>query len=133
MADVHEPLVRRKRKKVLVDYFVQFRWILVIFVVLPISTLIYFNIFLGDMWSAMKSEKKRQKQHDENVQKVVKRLKQRNPKKDGLVCTARKPWIAVGMRNVTTSAPGILRLTFLPSGISLRLTKRGWLPRLNPL
>jgi len=30
----------------------------------------------------------------------VKRLKQRNPKKDGLVCTARKPWIAVGMRNV---------------------------------
>jgi Delta24-sterol reductase len=100
MADVHEPLVRRKRKKVLVDYLVKFRWILVIFVVLPISTLIYFNIFLGDMWSAMKSEKKRQKQHDENVQKVVKRLKQRNPKKDGLVCTARKPWIAVGMRNV---------------------------------
>lgn len=100
MADVHEPLVRRKRKKVLVDYLVKFRWILVIFVVLPISTLIYFNIFLGDMWSALKSEKKRQKQHDENVQKVVKRLKQRNPKKDGLVCTARKPWIAVGMRNV---------------------------------
>ncbi|WVZ78103.1 hypothetical protein U9M48_025866 [Paspalum notatum var. saurae] len=100
MADVHEPLVRRKRKKVLVDYLVQFRWILVIFVVLPISSLIYFNIFLGDMWSAMKSEKKRQKQHDENVQKVVKRLKQRDPKKDGLVCTARKPWIAVGMRNV---------------------------------
>ena len=30
----------------------------------------------------------------------MKRLKQRNPKKDGLVCTARKPWIAVGMRNV---------------------------------
>jgi len=49
MADVHEPLVRRKRKKVLVDYLVQFRWILVIFVVLPISSLIYFNIFLGDM------------------------------------------------------------------------------------
>jgi len=103
MADVHEPLVRRKRKKVLVDYLVRFRWILVIFVVLPISSLIYFNIFLGDMWSAMKSEKKRQKQHDENVQKVVKRLKQRNPKKDGLVCTARKPWIAVGMRNVPKS------------------------------
>ncbi|CAL5331342.1 unnamed protein product [Camellia sinensis] len=42
----------------------------------------------------------RQKEHDENVKKVVKRLKQRNPSKDGLVCTARKPWIAVGMRNV---------------------------------
>uniref|UniRef100_A0A0D9XJD7 Delta(24)-sterol reductase n=1 Tax=Leersia perrieri TaxID=77586 RepID=A0A0D9XJD7_9ORYZ len=100
MADLQEPLVRPKRKKVLVDYLVQFRWILVIFVVLPISALIYFNIFLGDVWSAMKSEKRRQKEHDDNVQKVVKRLKQRNPKKDGLVCTARKPWIAVGMRNV---------------------------------
>ncbi|VAI94138.1 unnamed protein product [Triticum turgidum subsp. durum] len=100
MADLQTPLVRPKRKKVLVDYLVQFRWILVIFVVLPASALIYFNIYLGDMWSAMKSEKKRQKEHEENVQKVVKRLKQRNPKKDGLVCTARKPWIAVGMRNV---------------------------------
>ncbi|KAI4972985.1 hypothetical protein ZWY2020_008359 [Hordeum vulgare] len=100
MADLQTPLVRPKRKKVLVDYLVQFRWILVIFVVLPASALIYFNIYLGDMWSAMKSEKKRQKEHDDNVQKVVKRLKQRNPKKDGLVCTARKPWIAVGMRNV---------------------------------
>ncbi|VAI81979.1 unnamed protein product [Triticum turgidum subsp. durum] len=100
MADLQTPLVRPKRKKVLVDYLVQFRWILVIFVVLPASALIYFNIYLGDMWSAMKSEKKRQKEHEDNVQKVVKRLKQRNPKKDGLVCTARKPWIAVGMRNV---------------------------------
>jgi delta24-sterol reductase len=100
MADLQTPLVRRKRKKVLVDYLVQFRWILVIFVVLPFSALIYLNIYLGDMWSAMKSEKRRQKEHEENVDKVVKRLKQRNPKKDGLVCTARKPWIAVGMRNV---------------------------------
>lgn len=33
------------------------------------------------------------------MKKVVKRLKQRNPKKDGLVCTCRKPWIAVGMRS----------------------------------
>ncbi|KAG8100947.1 hypothetical protein GUJ93_ZPchr0369g33554 [Zizania palustris] len=100
MVDLQEPLVRPKKKKDLVDYLVKFRWIVVIFVVLPISVLIYFNIYLGDMWSALKSEKRRQKQHDESVQKVVKRLKQRNPKKDGLVCTARKPWIAVGMRNV---------------------------------
>jgi delta24-sterol reductase len=99
MADLHEPLVRRKRKKSLVDFLVQFRWIFVIFFLLPISSLIYLNTYLGDIWSAMKSEKKRQKEHEENMQKVVKRLKQRNPK-DGLVCTARKPWIAVGMRNV---------------------------------
>ncbi|XP_073012368.1 delta(24)-sterol reductase-like [Typha latifolia] len=99
MSDLQVPL-RPKRKKVLVDYFVQFRWILVIFVVLPVSCLIYFSLFLGDVRSAMKSEKRRQKEHDENVKKVVNRLKQRNPKKDGLVCTARKPYIAVGMRNV---------------------------------
>ncbi|KAK8921404.1 Delta(24)-sterol reductase [Platanthera zijinensis] len=99
MADLQAPL-RPKRKKDFVDFFVQFRWILVIFVVLPISFSIYFLTYLGDVKSAMKSEKKRQKEHEENVNKVVNRLKQRNPTKDGLVCTARKPYIAVGMRNV---------------------------------
>ncbi|TXG56863.1 hypothetical protein EZV62_018176 [Acer yangbiense] len=99
MSDLEAPL-RPKRKKVWVDYFVQFRWILVIFVVLPISCTLYFLTYLGDVKSAMKSYKKRQQEHDENVKKVVKRLKDRNPSKDGLVCTARKPWIAVGMRNV---------------------------------
>nr|XP_023882598.1 delta(24)-sterol reductase [Quercus suber]XP_023882606.1 delta(24)-sterol reductase [Quercus suber] len=99
MSDLDVPL-RPKRKKVWVDYFVHFRWIVVIFVVLPISFTLYFLTYLGDVRSEMKSFKQRQKEHDENVEKVVKRLKQRNPKKDGLVCTARKPWIAVGMRNV---------------------------------
>nr|WEU38159.1 sterol side chain reductase [Paris polyphylla] len=99
MSDLQAPL-RPQRKKDLVDYFVQFRWILVIFVVLPVSFTIYFLIYLGDVRSAMKSYARRQKEHDENVKKVVNRLKQRNPKTDGLVCTARKPYIAVGMRNV---------------------------------
>ncbi|KAL0398171.1 UNVERIFIED_CONTAM: Delta(24)-sterol reductase [Sesamum radiatum] len=99
MSDLEAPL-RPKRKKVWVDYFVQFRWIIVIFVVLPISFTLYFLTYLGDVKSECKSFKQRQKEHDENVKKVVKRLKERNPKKDGLVCTARKPWIAVGMRNV---------------------------------
>ena len=84
----------------MVDFLVQFRWIFVIFVVLPFSCAYYFLIYLGDVRSEMKSFKQRQKEHDENVKKVVKRLKQRDPKKDGLVCTARKPWVAVGMRNV---------------------------------
>lgn len=100
MADLEAPLVREKRKKVWVDYFVQFRWIIVIFVVLPISFTLYFLTYLGDVWSEWKSYEKRQKEHDENVKKVQKRLSERNPSKDGLVCTARKPWIAVGMRNV---------------------------------
>ncbi|KAL5721426.1 Delta(24)-sterol reductase [Ranunculus cassubicifolius] len=99
MSDVEAPL-RPKRKKVWVDYFVKFRWIIVIFVVLPISFTIYFLTYLGDVRSECKSFKRRQKEHDENVKKVVNRLKQRNPSKDGLVCTARKPYIAVGMRNV---------------------------------
>ncbi|KAI7732886.1 hypothetical protein M8C21_015364 [Ambrosia artemisiifolia] len=100
MADLEAPLVRPKRKKVWVDYFVQFRWILVIFVVLPISFTLYFLTYLGDVRSQWKSYEQRQKEHEENVKKVQKRLKERNPSKDGLVCTARKPWIAVGMRNV---------------------------------
>ncbi|KAL9265704.1 Delta(24)-sterol reductase-like protein [Drosera capensis] len=99
MSDLQTSL-RPKRKKGWVDYLVQFRWIAVIFVVLPISCTIYFLIYLGDLRSEMKSYKKRQQEHDENVKKVIKRLKERDPKKDGLVCTARKPWIAVGMRNV---------------------------------
>ncbi|CAN1325579.1 Delta(24)-sterol reductase [Linum perenne] len=101
MPDLEVPLTQRpKRKKVWVDYFVNFRWIIVIFVVLPISFTLYFLTYLGDVKSEMKSYEKRQKEHDENVKKVVKRLKERNASKDGLVCTARKPWIAVGMRNV---------------------------------
>uniref|UniRef100_A0A7N0UKI4 Delta(24)-sterol reductase n=1 Tax=Kalanchoe fedtschenkoi TaxID=63787 RepID=A0A7N0UKI4_KALFE len=99
MSDLKAPL-RPKRKKIWVDYFVSFRWIIVIFVVLPISFTMYFLTYLGDVRSEMKSYKRRQKEHDENVAKVMKRLKQRNPSKDGLVCTARKPWVAVGMRNV---------------------------------
>ncbi|CDY42513.1 BnaC06g03450D [Brassica napus] len=100
MSDLEAPLVRPKRKKIWVDYFIQFRWIVVIFIVLPISATLYFLTYLGDVWSETKSYEKRQKEHDQNVNKVIKRLKGRDAAKDGLVCTARKPWIAVGMRNV---------------------------------
>ncbi|XP_020589629.1 delta(24)-sterol reductase-like [Phalaenopsis equestris] len=99
MSDLRAPL-RPKRKKEFVDFLVHFRWIVVIFVVLPISFTLYFLTYIGDVKSAMKSDKRRQKEHEENVKKVVDRIKQRNPTKDGLVCTARKPYIAVGMRNV---------------------------------
>ena len=82
------------------DYLVRLRWIPALFIALPISALIYFSVFVGNTWSAMKSEKCRQKEHEENIKRVVRRLKERNPKRDGLVCTARKPWVVVGMRNV---------------------------------
>jgi delta24-sterol reductase len=50
------PVVRPKRKKVLVDYLVTFRWIPAIFVALPLSALIYLCIYIGGMLSSMKSE-----------------------------------------------------------------------------
>lgn len=83
MSDLETPLVRPKRKKIWVDYFVQFRWIIVIFVVLPISATLYFLTYLGDVWSEMKSYEKRQKEHEENVKKVIKRLKGRMQQRTG--------------------------------------------------
>lgn len=99
-SELQQPLVRPKRKLTIVDYLVKFRWILVIFVVLPISFTFDLLTYLGDKVSESKSYKRRQEEHDKNVDKVIKRLKERDPARDGLVCTARKPYISVGMRNV---------------------------------
>ncbi|KAI3796334.1 hypothetical protein L1987_39002 [Smallanthus sonchifolius] len=63
-SDLEAPLVRPKRKKIWVDCFVQFRWIIVIFVVLPISFTLYFLTYLGDVRSEWKSYKQRLKEHD---------------------------------------------------------------------
>nr|AXG64151.1 sterol side chain reductase 2 [Alkekengi officinarum] len=92
--------VRSKKKIQLVDFLLQFRWIIVVFFVLPFSFLYYFSIYLGDVRAERKSYKQRQVEHLENVKEVVKRLGQRDASKDGLVCTARPPWVVVGMRNV---------------------------------
>ncbi|KAB1993397.1 hypothetical protein ES319_D13G028200v1 [Gossypium barbadense] len=132
MSDLQAPL-RPKRKKGLVDFLVHFRWIFVIFFVLPFSTLYYFLIYLGDVRSEMKSYKQRQKEHDENVLKVVKRLKQRNPKKDGLVCTARKPWIAVGMRNVDYKRARHYEVDLSAFRNILEIDKQRMIARVEPL
>ncbi|MBA0782489.1 hypothetical protein Gotri_000370 [Gossypium trilobum] len=132
MSDLQAPL-RPKRKKGLVDFLVQFRWIFVIFFVLPFSALYYFLIYLGDVRSEMKSYKQRQKEHDENVLKVVKRLKQRNPKKDGLVCTARKPWIAVGMRNVDYKRARHYEVDLSAFRNILEIDKQRMIARVEPL
>ncbi|GMI87513.1 ENHANCED VERY-LOW-FLUENCE RESPONSES 1, DIMINUTIA, DIMINUTO 1, CABBAGE 1, DWARF 1 [Hibiscus trionum] len=132
MSDLQAPL-RPKRKKGLVDFLVQFRWIFVIFVVLPFSSLYYFLIYLGDVRSEMKSYKQRQKEHDENVKKVVKRLKQRDPKKDGLVCTARKPWIAVGMRNVDYKRARHYEVDLSAFRNILEIDKERMIARVEPL
>lgn len=134
MADLEQPmLVRPKRKKVWVDYFVNFRWIIVIFVVLPLSFTFYFMTYLGDVWSESKSFKRRQKEHDENVEKVIKRLKERNPSKDGLVCTARKPYIAVGMRNVDYKRARHFEVDLSDFRNILEIDKERMIARVEPL
>lgn len=132
MSDLKAPL-RPKRKKIWVDYFVQLRWIIVIFVVLPISFTLYFLTYLGDVRSEMKSFKQRQKEHDENVKKVVKRLKERNSKRDGLVCTARKPWIAVGMRNVDYKRARHFEVDLSAFRNILEIDKENMIARVEPL
>lgn len=132
MSELEVPL-RPKRKKTIVDFLVQFRWIAVIFIVLPISATIYFCLYLGDVWSECKSYKTRQKVHDENVKKVVKRLKQRNPAKDGLVCTARKPWIAVGMRNVDYKRARHFEVDLSAFRNILNIDKENMIAKVEPL
>ncbi|CAN7000302.1 hypothetical protein IGI04_020037 [Brassica rapa subsp. trilocularis] len=133
MSDLQAPLVRPKRKKTWVDYFVKFRWIIVIFVVLPISATLYFLIYLGDIWSESKSYEKRRKEHDQNVAKVIKRLKERDAAKDGLVCTARKPWIAVGMRNVDYKRARHFEVDLGEFRNILEINKEKMIARVEPL
>ncbi|CAI5488724.1 unnamed protein product [Closterium sp. Naga37s-1] len=90
---------RKKRAWSIVDFLVQFRWILVIFVVLPVSFAFQCNKDFWDWWSNRKSFAQREREHQAAVQKLVNRLKSRDRRRDGLVCTSRKPWLSVSMRN----------------------------------
>ncbi|KAL7001512.1 Delta(24)-sterol [Sarracenia purpurea var. burkii] len=130
MSNLQAPL-RPKRKKVLVDYFISLRWIFVIFVVLPISITFYFFIYLGDVRSEWKSFKQRQMEHDENVKKVAKRLNQRTSK-DGLVCTARKPWLSVGMRNLDYKRARHFEVDLSPLRNILEIDKERMIARVEP-
>ncbi|KAJ8424875.1 hypothetical protein Cgig2_013599 [Carnegiea gigantea] len=132
MSDLDVPL-RPKRKKTLVDFFVQFRWVVVIFVVLRISCTIYVLIYLGDLKSEWKSYDRRKKEHDENVKKAVKRLNERNPSKDGLVCTARMPWTVVGMRNVDYKRARHFEVDLSAFRNIIEIDKKRMIARVEPL
>ncbi|EFJ38460.1 hypothetical protein SELMODRAFT_139528 [Selaginella moellendorffii] len=132
MSDLEKPL-RPKKARSWVDWAVQFRWIIVILVVLPCSFTFYSLDYLRSQWSASKSYKKRQKEHDANVAKVIKRLKERDPKKDGLVCTARKPWVAVGMRNVDYKRARHFEVDLSPFGQILDIDTKNMIARVEPL
>ncbi|KAL3702197.1 hypothetical protein R1sor_020219 [Riccia sorocarpa] len=134
MTDINTPLVApKKRKWSWADWAVQFRWILVITVILPISKAFDTWAEWSEWWSARKSEKQRQKEHDKHVEEVVKRLKSRDPTKDGLVCTARKPWIAVGMRNVDYKRARHFEVDLSPFHQILEIDEENMVARLEPL
>lgn len=132
MSDLERPL-RPKRARSWVDWAVQFRWILVILVVLPISKSFDTVAWFREQWSAWKSEKKRQKEHDENVERVIKRLKSRDASKDGLVCTARRPWIAVGMRNVDYKRARHFEVDLNDFNQVLEVDRENMIARVEPL
>lgn len=94
------PLVApRKAPKSWVDFAVMFRWILVVPIVLPISFAFECRKRIRDWYSRRRSYESKEAEHQKNVEAVQKRLRSRNASKDGLVCTARKPWLSVSMRN----------------------------------
>ncbi|KAL8139904.1 hypothetical protein V2J09_005925 [Rumex salicifolius] len=133
MSDELKTPLRPKKRIEWADFLVKFRWIPVLFVVLPFSFLFYLFIYLGDLRSEMKPYKQRQKEHDKNVLKVIKRLKQRNPSKHGLVCTARKPWIAVGMRNVDYKRARRFEVDLSPFRNILEIDEQRMIARVEPL
>ncbi|CAL9776428.1 unnamed protein product [Musa acuminata subsp. burmannicoides] len=124
---------RPKRKKIWVDYLVQFRWIIIVFVALPLSCFIYFLSYLEERKTEKKPYKQRQKEHEENVHKVVKRLQQRNPFKDGLVCTARKPYIVVGMRHVDYKRARHFEVDLSPFNNVLDVDRERMVVKVEPL
>ncbi|KAJ7533218.1 hypothetical protein O6H91_13G038100 [Diphasiastrum complanatum] len=130
--EIDRPL-RPKKARTWVDWAVQFRWIIVILVVLPVSFVFNLCTYIGDRWSDSKSFKKRQKEHDENVEKVIRRLRERDPAKDGLVCTARKPWVAVGMRNVDYKRARHFEVDLSAFRQILDIDKENMVARLEPL
>nr|AXG64145.1 sterol 24-isomerase [Alkekengi officinarum] len=133
MSGEKEATVRPKRETRLVDFLVQFRWIIVIFFVLPFSCLYYFSIYLGDVRSARKSESQRKKEHEENVKEVVKRLAQRDASKDGLVCTARPPWTVIGMRNCDYKRARSFKVDLSKFRNILEINKERMVAKVEPL
>lgn len=84
----------------LVDFLMQFRWIVIIPVVLPLSFL-WNQAHLLRAWvkAGLRGQATRAK-HAARVAKVQKMLRARNPDEDGLVCTARPSFWSVTMRDL---------------------------------
>ncbi|KAL2650617.1 hypothetical protein R1flu_018745 [Riccia fluitans] len=90
---------REKRPPSFADFIVQFRWIYVVPVVLPFSFLFYqyksWQLTIQRLLHGTPNEQS----HLENIKKVQKRIRERKPGSDGLICTARPAWLGVALRN----------------------------------
>ncbi|KAJ7520657.1 hypothetical protein O6H91_19G015900 [Diphasiastrum complanatum] len=90
---------RPKRDSSLADFLVQFRWIVVIPIILPLSFLFYQWIRWRPVIHRLIHGRHSQDKHLEIVRKIQRKVMQRNPSSDGLICTARKPWLGIALRN----------------------------------
>lgn len=95
------PIVRHKYKGLsFMDILMKYRYLVIIPVVLPLSFLWgKINNLLA--WLAnLRREKTSRALHDRRVERVQNRIRARNPEKDGLICTARRPMWSISMRPV---------------------------------
>ncbi|CAM6088060.1 unnamed protein product [Calypogeia fissa] len=90
---------RQKRAPSFADFIVQFRWIIVIPVILPISFLYYQWKNWQPLVMRLLYGPVNEQTHQAAVKKVQERINSRNPGVDGLICTARPPWLGISIRN----------------------------------
>lgn len=85
----------------LMDFLMKFRWIVIIPVVLPLSFMwARIHLLRGWIQARIRGEATERK-HDAKVAAVKKRIRQRDPGADGLICTARPTFWSVSTRSST--------------------------------
>lgn len=91
---------REKRAASLADMVVQWRWVVVVPILLPISFLFYqWMHWRSAIRSWMRGGRNSEDLHSEGVRKVQGRVRERHANTHGLICTARPPWLGVALRN----------------------------------
>ncbi|CAM6099707.1 unnamed protein product [Calypogeia fissa] len=93
------PPSRPKRPASFADFIVQFRWIVAIPIVLPISFLYYQWKHWQPIVRNLLCVPVTEESHQISIKKVQQRIKLRRAGVDGLICTARPPWVGISIRN----------------------------------
>lgn len=89
---------RAKRPNSFADFLVQFRWVVIVPIVLPLSFLFYQYIQWRATIRRLIHGPPSEEKHRRAIKKVQDRIKSRHPQHDGMICTARRPWLEVSMR-----------------------------------